>query len=280
MSAAEGVPAPARSPTASAESDSEDSSDSEVELADPKESLRWLGYACRVCADAVSRRAPFRRRRVVARPRRAVPTACEKHATRVHARRSCSNPEPPLTPASRAPLHRAHRLVALASGRRPVSDGGFTGVRLPRTRARRARPPAPRPVRRLPRTKENPRRDVFARRRVCIPRERSDRSNAHPRRYTTAFPQGEHQEEHSALLDRFRVCVAAVRMQPRRGARGGGKAANPNAWLGSAWGGAMGRFGAGAGGAKPAVIRVGTTFQADVPPWRGPRRSTGARRRI
>ena len=59
-------------------------------------------------------------------------------------------------------------------------------------------------------------------------------------------------------------------MQPRRGARGGGKAANPNAWLGSAWGGAMGRFGAGAGGAKPAVIRVGTTFQADVPPWRGP----------
>ena len=59
-------------------------------------------------------------------------------------------------------------------------------------------------------------------------------------------------------------------MQPRRGARGGGKAANPNAWLGSAWGGAMGRFSAGAGGAKPAVIRVGTTFQADVPPWRGP----------
>ena len=59
-------------------------------------------------------------------------------------------------------------------------------------------------------------------------------------------------------------------MQPRRGARGGGKAANPDAWLGSAWGGAMGRFGAGAGGAKPAVIRVGTTFQADVPPWRGP----------
>ena len=55
-------------------------------------------------------------------------------------------PRPPLTPASRAPLHRAHRLVALASGRRPVSDGGFTGVRLPRTRARRARPPAPRPV--------------------------------------------------------------------------------------------------------------------------------------
>ena len=72
-----------------------------------------------------------------------------------------------------------------------------------------------------------------ARRRVRIPRERSDRSNAHPRRYTTAFPQGEHQEEHSALLDRFRVCVAAVRMQPRRGARGGGKAANPDAWLGA-----------------------------------------------
>ena len=61
-------------------------------------------------------------------------------------------------------------------------------------------------------------------------------------------------------------------MQPRRGARGfgGGKSANPNAWLGSAWGGAMGRFGAGSGGAKPAVIRVGQTFQADVPPWRGP----------
>ena len=59
-------------------------------------------------------------------------------------------------------------------------------------------------------------------------------------------------------------------MQPRRGARGGGKNANPNAWLGNAWGGAMGRFGAGGVGAKPAVIRVGQTFQADVPTWRGP----------
>ena len=74
MSAAEVVAARARSPTASAESDSEDSSDSEVELADPKESLRWLGYAHRVCADAITRRAPFRRCCVVTRPRRAVPT--------------------------------------------------------------------------------------------------------------------------------------------------------------------------------------------------------------
>ena len=175
MSAAEGVPAPARSPTASAESDSEDSSDSEVELTDPKESLRWLGYACRVCADAVPRRAPFRRRRVVARPRRAVPTACEKHATRVRARRSCSNPEPPLTPASRAPLHRAHRLVALASGRRPVSDGGFTGVRLPRTRARRARPPAPRPVETSSKNERKPSSRRF-RASSCIPRRISLRS--------------------------------------------------------------------------------------------------------
>lgn len=37
-------PAPGKSPTASVEFDSSDSSDSEVELADPKESLRWLGY--------------------------------------------------------------------------------------------------------------------------------------------------------------------------------------------------------------------------------------------
>ena len=154
MSAAEGVPARARSPTASAESDSEESSDSEVELADPKESLRWLGYAHRVCADAPPRRAPFRRRRAVARPRRAVPTDREKHATRVRARRRV--PTPNLRSRPLPKLHSTkRRLVALASGRRPVSDGGFTGVRASSAAARAH----PRPARRPTSEKENPRRD-------------------------------------------------------------------------------------------------------------------------
>ena len=142
MSAAEGVPARARSPTASAESDSEESSDSEVELADPKESLRWLGYAHRVCADAPpkSRALPAAPRR--RETRRAVPTDREKHATRVRARRRV--PTPNLRSRPLPKLHSTkRRLVALASGRRPVSDGGFTGVRA--SSARRARPPAPRP---------------------------------------------------------------------------------------------------------------------------------------
>ena len=84
-------------------------------------------------------------------------------------------PRPPLTPASRAPLHRAHRLVALASGRRPVSDGGFTGVRLPRTRARRARPPAPRPVETSSKNERKPSSRRF-RASSCIPRRISLRS--------------------------------------------------------------------------------------------------------
>ena len=281
MSAAEGVPAPARSPTASAESDSEDSSDSEVELADPKESLRWLGYACRVCADAVSRRAPFRRRRVVARPRRAVPTACEKHATRVHARRSCSNPEPPLTPASRAPLHRAHRLVALASGRRPVSDGGFTGVRLPRTRARRARPPAPRPVRRLPRTKENPRRDVFERAvaYVSLANAPIDRTLIHavtPPRFHRASTRRSIARSWTVSGCAWRLCacspaaaLAAAAKPPTPTPGSGARGAAP--WAASAPARAA---------PSPRSSASGRRSRRTCRRGGAPRRSTGARRRI
>ena len=281
MSAAEGVPAPARSPTASAESASEDSSDSEVELADPKESLRWLGYACRVCADAVSRRAPFRRRRVVARPRRAVPTACEKHATRVHARRSCSNPEPPLTPASRAPLHRAHRLVALASGRRPVSDGGFTGVRLPRTRARRARPPAPRPVRRLPRTKENPRRDVFERAvaYVSLANAPIDRTLIHavtPPRFHRASTRRSIARSWTVSGCAWRLCacspaaaLAAAAKPPTPTPGSGARGAAP--WAASAPAQAA---------PSPQSSASGRRSRRTCRRGGAPRRSTGARRRI
>jgi hypothetical protein len=153
MSAAEGVPARARSPTASAESDSEESSDSEVELADPKESLRWLGYAHRVCADA----PPVARPSGGAAPSRDRVARCpptEKTRDPRSRASSRSNPEPPLTPAPE--LHATkRRLVALASGRRPVSDGGFTGVRASSAAARAH----PRPARRPTSEKENPRRD-------------------------------------------------------------------------------------------------------------------------
>ena len=154
MSAAEVVAARARSPTASAESDSEDSSDSEVELADPKESLRWLGYAHRVCADAAPRRAPFRRRRVVARPRRAVPTDGEKHAT---AKRASVVFQPQTS--AHAPLP-APRSTARAGSSLslPVADRSATADSrgcVPLERPPRARVRAPSRPRRA--KKENPR---------------------------------------------------------------------------------------------------------------------------
>jgi hypothetical protein len=60
------------------------------------------------------------------RPARAVPT--ETPATAKRARDS-PTPNPPLTALSLHSTPTRTRLVALASGRRPVSDGGFTGVR-------------------------------------------------------------------------------------------------------------------------------------------------------
>ena len=88
-------------------------------------------------------------------PSRALPAVLRRHET---ASRGAHRPRKTRDPRSRAsrvptrnlrsrPLPKLHstkrRLVALASGRRPVSDGGFTGVRA--SSARRARPPAPRP---------------------------------------------------------------------------------------------------------------------------------------
>ena len=126
MSTAEGVPARARSPTASAESDSEESSDSEVELADPKESLRWLGYAHRVCADA----PPVARPSGGAAPSRDRVARCpptEKTRDPRSRASSRSNPEPPLTPAPQTPLHQtqARRArVRSPTGQRRRIHGG------------------------------------------------------------------------------------------------------------------------------------------------------------
>ena len=65
-------------------------------------------------------------------------------------------------------------------------------------------------------------------------------------------------------LDRYRVATAVVRMQPRRGARGGsGGSARARA---AAWNFLGGK----ATLTKPSVIRVGQQFQAEVPAWHGP----------
>ena len=66
------------------------------------------------------------------------------------------------------------------------------------------------------------------------------------------------------VLDRYRVATAVVRMQPRRGARGGGGgSARARA---AAWNFLGGK----ATVTKPSVIRVGQQYQAEVPAWHGP----------
>jgi len=153
MSAAEGVPARARSPTASAESDSEESSDSEVELADPKESLRWLGYAHRVCADA----PPVARPSGGAAPSRDRVARCpptEKNTRPAFARVVAFQPR--TSAHARSPNSTPPN--AGSSRSRPVADRSATADSrgcVPPAPAARAHP---RPARRPTSENENPRR--------------------------------------------------------------------------------------------------------------------------
>ena len=251
------------SPPASTASLDSDLSDSEVELADPKEALQWLRCVSRDADARIREDVAARARR---RPRAAaVPTKFFSKARRASRARGWVS-QPTAAPAD-APSHPSPppRLVALAPGRRPVSSGGYTGVRPARAPPDPPRPPRPQPPPPPPRQKNlsPPRRDL-APPPLTHPRDR--RPTPPPR------AQGEHQDEHCQLIDRFRVCTAVVRMQPRRNARTGRGASGGGAsWLASNWSGAMSRFGsAGGSTARPSVIRVGQAFQAVVPPWTGP----------
>ena len=78
------------------------------------------------------------RRALARRASRCPPPQCSQNHNTLRAYsptpRTCRSPPPLRT-------HQLHRLVALACGRRPVSEGGFTGVRLdPRRGPRRADP--------------------------------------------------------------------------------------------------------------------------------------------
>ena len=177
--------------------------DSEVEVADPKESLRWLGYACRVCADAAPRRAPApaapRRRRAS----RGAHRAAKSTRSRVHARRSCSNPRTSADARPRAPPHRARRLVAprRAVDRSATADSpGCVAARAP-PRARRTRAPFFFPS--SENERRNPRRDA---RRAPTPSRKIPRTLAPIDALHAVTPfrvsQGEHQDEHSASSTR------------------------------------------------------------------------------
>ena len=206
-----------------------------------------------------------RRARASATPRRGGAHIFFSKARRARARAGVFRerpPPPPLTPHPPPPP--PPRLVALAPGRRPVSSGGYTGVRPARA------PPDPPPTRALNRllhhlgkktyplfTRLRPSNlDPPSRSPPHSPSSRAGRTPGRTLPTHRSLPRVHGRGSH-ATASCARTGRGRLRRRRQLARQQLVRRDEPF------------RFGGGST-ARPSVIRVGQAFQAVVPPWRGP----------